>query len=187
MKSIMIMLELQLDEKMLLQRSDEIEDKHDLMIDVNVLTVEDEDSDTDVVETVDVQLTIDHDEIEVTHCIEKLEIDDIENHGTQQVIEEMHDVHSTETEVLDDALRILIMLITDVLDDGLYGETDDMVDLQHEQLNVEIMVDELDETDDVLYMVIDEIDENLLNDITVIGDVKVYDEMFDDDNTDLCW
>jgi hypothetical protein len=175
-----------LDDMMLQQRSDEIEDKHDLMMDVNVLMVDHDDSDIDVVEIEHVQLITDHDDVEVIHCIEKQVMVDIENHGTLLGIDEIEDAHFMETDEIDEHLRTVTMHIIEQIDDGLYGETEVEDEMQHVQLNVEIMVDELGDVDDVLYMVTDEIDENLLNDIIVIGDVKVYDEMSDDDNTDLC-
>ncbi len=192
MRSIMIMLELLLDDMMLLQKNDEMDEDDDLMIDVNVLVVDHEDSDTDVVEIDDNLLTTENDETEVTLCIELLVNDDSERIGMHDDTHDVEDVLIIETDEHEVVHNRMIMLDNDDYDDGLYGEIEVNEETLHEYLIVMIIDEVLDETEVALCMVIDEIDESQLDDIIIIVvhewepdiDVNEYDDQFDDDNID---
>lgn len=168
MRSIMIMLELLLDDMMLLQKNDEMDEDDDLMIDVNVLVVDHEDSDTDVVEIDDNLLTTENDETEVTLCIELLVNDDSERIGMHDDTHDVEDVLIIETDEHEVVHNRMIMLDNDDYDDGLYGEIEVNEETLHEYLIVMIIDEVLDETEVALCMVIDEIDESQLDDIIII-------------------
>lgn len=177
---------------MQLQINDEIDDKVDLMIDVNVLTVDHDDSDIDVVEMVDVHLTTEDDDAEVTVCIELVVNDDSERIGMHDDTHEIEDALIIETDELEVVHNRMIMPDNDDADDGLYGEIEVNEETLHEYLIVMIIDEVLDETEVVLYMVIDEIDESQLDDIIIIVvheweldiDVNEYEVLLDDDNID---
>ena len=177
-----------------LQRNDEIDDIDNLMTDVKVHLVEDEDSDIDVDEIDETQIITEVHDAEVIAYIEKLVNDDFEMNGMRDDIEVIDDIHVIETEVIDEIQISLIIVGNDDIDETQYGETEVNEVMQYEHHNVVIIDEVLVEIDDVLYIEIEVIDENLHIDIIQIVvlmkesdiDVNEYDDQLDDDNIDLC-